>query len=82
MNKATPEEIAILKRIAEIVGINHKIGFSWNKATDQDEECDCFYANHRGVSFEWHGAYDSFDDFIKDYAQYKCDCGYSIAWSW
>ena len=79
MNKVTPEEIAILKRIAAIENITHKVEKHWKSETDQQEDYDCFYAKHRSVSFEWCAKFESFDDFIKDYAEYKYDCGYQTA---
>ena len=82
MNKVTPEEIAILKRIAEIENISHKTELRLNTVTDQNEEYDCFYDNDHGESFEWCAAYDSFDDFIRDYAQFKYDSGYQTAATW
>jgi hypothetical protein len=82
MTKVTPEEIAIIKRIAALVHIFHKVETHWNEAANQNEEYDCFYDNDRGGSFTWCGAYDSFDDFIKDYAQFKYDSGYQTAASW
>jgi hypothetical protein len=82
MNKVTPEEIAILKRIASIESISHKVETHLNAATEQKEEYDCFYDNNRGLSFEWKACHDTFDDFIKEYAQYKYDCGYQIAAQW
>jgi len=54
----------------------------WNSVTDDAEQYDCFYDNDRGSSFEWCAAYDSFDDFIRDYAQFKYDSGYQIGASW
>jgi len=36
MNKVTPEEIAILKRIAEIESIRHKTESRLNTVTDQN----------------------------------------------
>jgi len=82
MTKVTPEEIAIIKRIAAIEGIQHRVESRWNAETDQDEDCDCFYDIRYRQSFEWCARYDSFEDFIKDYAQYKYECGYSSASSW
>lgn len=82
MTKVTPEEIAIIKRIAALVHINHKVELHWNSVTDQNEEIDCFYDNDRGMSFEWCAAYDSFDDFIHDYTQFKYNCGYQTAATW
>jgi hypothetical protein len=82
MQKVTPEEIAIIKRIAALVNINHKVVSHWNSVTDDAEQYDCFYDNDRGSSFEWCAAYDSFDDFIRDYAQFKYDSGYQIGACW
>jgi hypothetical protein len=82
MPKVTPEEITIIKRIAAIESISHKVEPRWNAETDQDEDYDCFYSRVRGESFEWCSRYDSFEDFIRDYAQFKYECGYQTAASW
>ena len=77
MTKVTPEEIAIIKRIAALLHIIHKVELHWNNVTDQNEEVDCFYDYNHGEIFEWCAAYDSFDDFILDYVQFKYD---SASW--
>ena len=77
MTKVTPEEIAIIKRIAALLHIIHKVELHWNNVTDQNEEVDCFYDYNHGEIFEWCAAYDSFDDFIRDYVQFKYD---SASW--
>jgi hypothetical protein len=82
MTKVTPEEIAIIKRIAAIESISHKVERMWNAETDQEEDYDCFSARDRSNSFDWCASYDSFDDFIRDYARFKYECGYQTAASW
>lgn len=82
MTKVTPEEIAIIKRIAAIENITHKVEQRWNAETDREEDCDCFYACDRGEAFEWCARYNSFEDFIRDYAQFKYESGYQVAASW
>jgi hypothetical protein len=82
MTKATPEEIVIIKRIAAIENITHKVESRWNAETDREEDCDCFYVSDRRNSFEWCSRYNSFEDFIRDYAQFKYDSGYQVAASW
>ena len=80
MTKVTPEEIAIIKRIAAIESIAHKVNRMWNAETEQDEDYDCFSVTERGACFEWCACYDSFDDFIREYAQFKYDIGYQTGW--
>jgi len=82
MTKVTPEEIAIIKRIAAIESISHKVESRWNAETDREEDYDCFYSHAGGESFEWCARYDSFEDFIREYAQFKYDSGYQVAASW
>jgi hypothetical protein len=77
MTKVTPEEIAILKRIAAIESISHTVERMCNV-----EDYDCFYSRVHGKSFEWCARYDSFEDFIRDYAKFKYECGYQTAASW
>jgi len=81
MTKVTPEEIAILKRIAAIESISHKVERMCNVEAEE-EDYDCFYSRARGESFEWCARYDSFEDFIRNYAQFKYECGYQTATSW
>lgn len=76
MTKVTPEEIVIIKRIAAIESIDHKVTRMWNAETEQDEDYDCFSTTNRSARFEWCARYDSFDDFIREYTQYNYDSGY------
>ena len=79
MQKVTPQEIEIIKRIAAIQGIKHVVEKRYNCETDQEEDCDCFYATCRSGDFEWCAKWNSFDEFISDYAQFQYDKGYSAS---